>query len=103
MTNSEQAHARIFTVYTNAENTVMNVTFELHEAAHGSIELVCMADGVGQILDEQVFGKGMHNREYFITHLEEGKYYCVIRAGNWTGCHSFTVENKVPEAGPVLF
>ena len=101
--NAENLDVTLFTVNTNPENTVMNVTFELREAALGSIELVSMADGVGQILDEQVFDKGMHNRVYYISHLDDGEYYCVIKAGSWTGAHSVLVENRVPFVGPVVF
>lgn len=101
--NEANIDATIFTVYTNPENTVMNVTFELRKAAFGTIELVSMADGIGQILDEQVFDEGMHNLVYYISHLEDGEYYCVIKAGSWTGAHSVLIENKVPFVGPVLF
>jgi biopolymer transport protein ExbD len=95
--------ARTFTVSIDQADKMLSIQFDMFDDAPATIEVCSESGSFTQTLDEKTLEAGTHNRKFFIPHLEDGKYYCVIKSGSWVGAHGFMVEPTPITMEPILF
>jgi len=95
--------ARTFAVSIDQADKMLSIEFEMFDDEPATIEVSSESGSFTQTLDEKTLAAGTYIREFFIPHLEDGKYFCVIKSGSWVGAHGFMVEPTPITMEPILF